>query len=80
METASMEATVRQLIKSTFQVAEPVSDGLLQKGSLPSWDSLGHMSLVAAIEKTFGVSFPTYMLQDLVSVGSIVSAVKELRS
>jgi len=79
METGSLEQTVRELIKSTFQVPESASDTLLQKGSLPAWDSLGHMSLVSAIENKFGVSFPTYMLQDLVSVDSIVSAVKEVR-
>jgi acyl carrier protein len=79
METAPLEVTVRQLIKSTFQVAEPINDSLLQKDSLPNWDSLGHMSLVAAIEKKFGVSFPTYMLQDLISLDSIVSAVKDVR-
>jgi acyl carrier protein len=80
METATIKATVREVIKSTFQVDDSVPPNLLQKGFLPNWDSLGHMSLVTAIENTFGVSFPTYMLQDLVSVDSIVSAVQELRS
>ena len=79
MEMDSLETQVRKVIKSAFQVAEPVGDNALQKGSIPNWDSMGHMLLVAELEKTFAVSFPTYMLQDLVNVDSIVSAVKDLR-
>jgi len=41
------------------------------------WDSLGHMSLVLALEQTFGVSLGD---EDVLEIGSYASAAAVLRS
>ncbi len=40
-------------------------------GDLPQWDSLGHMSLMAAIEERFGVAIDADAIAELTSVSSI---------
>ena len=48
---------IRQVIASTFQIplASVADDASNQ--TLPQWDSLGHITLVMALEQHFGVSF-----------------------
>lgn len=40
-------------------------------GTIPSWDSVNHLSLVLAVEAEFGVRFATSEIPDLLSVGKI---------
>lgn len=42
----------------TFQITEDVLPGLKYQG-IPSWDSVGHMSLVAALEDSFEIMMET---------------------
>jgi len=54
--------------------------GELRMGSVPRWDSLGHMQLVSELESAFQVRFPAYALAELVEVDAIVRAIEEQRS
>ena len=45
-------------------------------GSTPGWDSLGHMTLVMALEEEFQTSFPSYLLSELIDVPSIVKVLQ----
>ena len=48
---------LKQVVAETFHIAaESVPDDASNQ-SLPQWDSLGHMNLIMAIEKRFGVQF-----------------------
>ena len=49
-------------------------------GSLPGWDSLGHMRLIVELEEEFGVSFPTYLLPEILDLNSIVRETLKLQS
>lgn len=77
MTPPSTEVRVRGVIARTFRLSAEQAAGPLQMGDPPAWDSLGHMGLVADIEKEFGVRFPGYALPELVSVEAIVRAVDE---
>ncbi len=46
-------------------------------GQHPHWDSLGHMSLVATLEETFGVSLEE---KDVLEIDSYASAAAVLNS
>jgi len=46
-------------------------------GSLPLWDSMGHMQLLIEIEKEFGLTFPTYEIAELLSTEAIIKAVEK---
>jgi len=78
--TPDIEHRVRQTIIRTFNLS--VEDGTkeLRMGSLPGWDSLGHMRLVVELEEEFGVSFPAYLLPEILHVESIVREIQKLQS
>lgn len=42
----------------TFGVAEDQLEGLKYQ-DIPAWDSVGHMSLIAALEDAFGITMDT---------------------
>lgn len=45
--------------------------------TLPRWDSLNHMRLVAAIEETYGVQMSTDEITSLTSVADIAALLHE---
>jgi acyl carrier protein len=49
-------------------------------GSTPGWDSMGHMTVVIALEAEFETRFPTHSLPELVNVDSIVRALGQADS
>jgi acyl carrier protein len=54
---------------------EQVADSLSYR-SLPQWDSISHMALVAALEKEFGIFMET---QDVIDMSSVAKAREILR-
>jgi acyl carrier protein len=68
-----LESRVRGVIRQTFALSEAESGGPLAMGQHPSWDSLGHMQLLSAIEKEFQVRFPIFRMSHLTSIDAIVS-------
>lgn len=50
----------------TFGITEAQTDGLKYQ-AIPEWDSVGHMSLVAAIEDAFDIMMDTEDIIDLSS-------------
>ena len=71
---------VREVITKTFGLLADDAQRDLRLGSVPRWDSLGHMELVVELESAFQVRFPTYALAQLVDVEAIVRAIEEQRS
>lgn len=43
-----------------------------QFGDLPQWDSMGHMEVLVALEKEYGVEISAETITELVSVVAIV--------
>jgi acyl carrier protein len=78
--TPEIEDRVRKTIIRTFSVAPEDQSRELRMGSLPGWDSLGHMRLVVELEEEFGVSFPTYLLPEILDLDSIVRETLKLQS
>jgi acyl carrier protein len=78
--TPEIEDRVRKTIIRTFNVAPEDQSRELRMGSLPGWDSLGHMRLVVELEEEFGVSFPTYLLPEILDLDSIVRETLKLQS
>lgn len=42
-----------------FSINESVLGDSLVYNTIPSWDSIGHMALIAAIEETFNITMET---------------------
>lgn len=75
-----IEERVRNTILRTFNLPPEDASKELRMGALPGWDSLGHMRLVVELEEEFGVSFPTYVLPEILDVDSIVRETLKLQS
>lgn len=67
-------------IVKTFRIAGESDPVEFRMGSLPGWDSLGHMRLVSELEKEFGVTFPAYLLAELLDLDRIVREIENLQS
>jgi acyl carrier protein len=73
-----IEVRVRRVIAQVFRLGSEASQGELRMSDPPAWDSLGHMELVAALEKEFEIRFPGYLLAEIVSVPAIVREIQRL--
>lgn len=74
-----MENEVKAVLAKVFNVGiDRVDDGF-GPGAVADWDSAGHMRLIMALEESFGIMFDDDVVENLVSVASIVAVVEELR-
>jgi acyl carrier protein len=64
-------SAVEEVVSQVFG-AEPGSiDGASSPGSVEGWDSMGHLNLVAALEKRFDISIDIGDAMEMVSVQRI---------
>ena len=76
---SNLSQLVRNVIVKTFNLSSEDSRRELRMGSVPGWDSLGHMRLVVELEAEFSVSFPAYLLPEILDVDSIVRETLKLQ-
>jgi len=60
----------------TFAIERGEVASALAYQSIPQWDSVGHMALVAEIENTFNVTLDT---DDIIGMSDVAKAVEILR-
>jgi acyl carrier protein len=72
-----IETRLKGFLAKQFQVGEESISEDLSFGDLPQWDSLGHMSLMAAIENQFGVEVNADSIADLVNYQAILNYLKK---
>ena len=54
--------------QESFEVKSEIINSKLEYNSIPEWDSIGHMTLVAAIEECFEISIET---DDIIDFSSL---------
>jgi acyl carrier protein len=57
----------RQAFKEALEIDESLLKDELAFDSIPEWDSVGHMRLMASLEDTFDIMFET---EDIMDFGS----------
>jgi acyl carrier protein len=62
---------VQNLLAQTLQVDNVEITAETQFGDLPQWDSMGHMEVLVALEKEFGVEITADTITNLISVPAI---------
>ena len=77
IEETAVEGRVRRIIQETFHLSHEEAQGEMRMGNPSKWDSLGHMELVLELEKEFDLTFPNFVIADLVSAAAIVRAIEE---
>ena len=73
---SSIENRVRSTIEKTFRISNSPEPGY-SMGSVPGWDSLGHMELIMELEKEFGITLPSYSFAELINVEAISRIIRE---
>lgn len=72
-----MQERLRAVFVEALDLGADVEVENLKYRDIGAWDSVGHMSLVAAIEDEFGIRLETDQVIDLNSFQAAVELVKE---
>jgi acyl carrier protein len=75
-QMTDVDKRVRDTLVRTFNLSMEQSIGDVRLGGCPQWDSMGHMQLIMELESEFNLTFPTYLMAELVSVDAIVLAIQ----
>ena len=59
----------------TFEIKQEELNDALEYQSIVPWDSVGHMSLMAALEETFDIMLE---MDDIIDFGSYLTGIKTL--
>jgi acyl carrier protein len=59
----------QQVFRDVFEDDQLVLTDSMTAGDVPGWDSLGHLNLVIALEKRFGLKFATAEISRLKEEG-----------
>jgi acyl carrier protein len=69
-----MSSRLNRVIAETFRVSPESITPEAGPHSITAWDSAGHMNLILALQKEFGVEFGDDEVVELVSVEAIAEA------
>jgi len=75
----SLEEHVKQAIAEALDVELSVITPELGINDIPEWNSIGNLTIIAALEERFGVEIPMEDLFDLTNVSSIMDEIKRLK-
>lgn len=67
---------LQTLLADIFEVDTADITMETQFGDLPRWDSMGHMDLMVALERKFGIEISAESIRDLVSISAILAAIE----
>lgn len=65
-----------QIFKDCFSISEKELNEAFVYQSIPAWDSVGHMGLIAALEDAFAISMET---EDIIEFGSYTIGIDILK-
>jgi len=68
---------VKSLFMEQLQVEMELIQPSLSFGDIPEWDSIGHMTLIAALEEQFGIEVTTDTISQMVSIEAICDLVQK---
>lgn len=73
-----LEQRLRDLLESVFGPEGGMLTDEAGPDTVPSWDSVTHLSLILAVEAEFGVTFTSAELQQLNTLGKIRSRLQQV--
>ncbi|MBM3856062.1 MAG: acyl carrier protein [Verrucomicrobia bacterium] len=72
-----LEETIKSLTCQTLKIRPEVYSEELGAGDVPEWDSLGHMNLLMATERHFGIAFDVGDSIEIETIGDLVEMVRK---
>lgn len=70
-----IDQKIENVVRGVFELDENKSLEEVAPGSIPQWDSLGHVSLINAIEKAFKIQFTPDEVAEIESLESLTTLV-----
>ena len=77
MEKNEIIEKLTGIFRTTFNAPELVLNDEMNAGDVETWDSLTHMLMVSEVESQFGIRFKLKELNQLKTVGDIISILEE---
>jgi acyl carrier protein len=74
----ALEDNVQEVFRSVFGDDQLQLDESMTASDVDGWDSLGHLNLMIAIEKRFGIKFATAEISSLKNDGENVGSLMAL--
>jgi acyl carrier protein len=75
VNVGTIEERLARTVRSVFQLGGGALDGVVYKEH-PRWDSLGHIQLILALEKEFGVKFSSEEVVSMRRVEDLAAALR----
>ncbi len=73
-------ARLKALIANLFKCEQGELTDAVGPGDIPGWDSLGHVTLMAEIQKQFGTHVPVEDAIEVESIADLVSVLDRLHT
>ena len=65
-----------QIFMETLEIAADQLNEALEYQSIDSWDSVGHMALIAALEDVFGIMLE---MDDIIDFGTYLTGIETMK-
>jgi acyl carrier protein len=77
MQNEAIEARVYRIVSQLFDVPASNLSPSSSPATIESWDSMGHLNLVLALEEEFGIKLPPERMDAIADVRCILLLVTE---
>lgn len=71
------DSKLETVIRDTFKLNAGQSLDDIGPGSIPQWDSLGHVALIQAVEEAFGIHFTVDEITRIESLDTLKEVLKD---
>ena len=72
-----IENEIKKIVLNSLKLDESEYDEELAAGDIPTWDSLGHLNLLMAIEDRFSISFDIADSIDIETIEDLIEVTKK---
>ena len=72
-----MEDELRKVVCDHLKISDADYDPDLAAGDIPTWDSLGHVNLLMAVEKHFRITFDISDSIDIETISDLIDITKQ---
>jgi acyl carrier protein len=77
-DSTELNNRINGIFLRLFQASPDVLKDQLRRGELQKWDSLGHLELLAALEKEFQIDIPPDEVLAMETVGDVKRTVEKI--
>lgn len=74
---SAIEPKLKSIVIDVLKISQAAYTDDLTAGDIPEWDSIGHVNLLMAVEREFGIAFDVTDAIDIESVADLQDMVKK---